>query len=281
MRRGLPWLRDGNARMPYVDSDGVQVYYEVNGAGPAVLLVHGSGGHHAAWWQQDAALSPSFTVITVDLRGFGNTRWEADHDARNFPGDIIAVLDAVAAGGGPGKAVLAGQSIGAAAALRAALLRPDRAAGVILAHSLGGLRDDELTTLVKADRAVAEKIPVLDRLMTPEFRARRPDMAFLFRQMGTFNTATMADLRNLNSDGPTIAELQRAPFPVLLLAGEKDAVLSPATVRRAGELLGPGARVELVPDAPHSMYWERPDLFNDAVARFVKEVAQAAGPVGA
>jgi len=256
--------------MPYARSDDVDVYYEVHGSGPAVLLVHGSGGHHAAWWQQVAALSPSFTVITADLRGFGNTRWDSEHDARNFPGDIVAVLEAVAASGGPAQAVLAGQSIGAAAALRAALLRPERAAGVILAHSLGGLRHDELTALVAADRAEAEKIPVLDRLMTPGFRARRPDMAFLFRQMGTFNTARMQDLRNLNSDGPTIGELSAAPFPILLLAGEKDAVLSPATVRRAGELL-PNARVEVVAGAPHSMYWETPDLFNDAVSRFLKE----------
>jgi pimeloyl-ACP methyl ester carboxylesterase len=260
--------------MPYVDNDGARVYYETHGSGPGVLFVHGSGGHHAAWWQQAAALLDDYTVITVDLRGFGNTRWTEEHDARNFPGDIIAVLDAVAAGGGPSQAVLVGQSIGAAAALKAALLRPDRASGVVLAHSLGGLRHAELTDLVKADRAVAEKIPVLDRLMTPEFRARRPDMAFLFRQMGTFNTAKMQDLTNLNSDGPTVAELAAAPFPLLLLAGEKDAVLSPATVRRAGELL-PNARVEVVTDAPHSMYWERPDLFNDAIRRFLKEVATA------
>src|ERR1700678_1585484 len=120
--------------MPYVDNDGAHVYYETHGSGPAVLFVHGSGGHHAAWWQQVAALADDYTVITVDLRGFGNTRWTEEHDARNFP-------------------------------------------GVILAHSLGGLRHSELTDLVKADRAVAEKIPVLDRLMTPEFRARRPDMA--------------------------------------------------------------------------------------------------------
>jgi pimeloyl-ACP methyl ester carboxylesterase len=260
--------------MPYVDNDGARVYYETHGSGPGVLFVHGSGGHHAAWWQQAAALLDDYTVITVDLRGFGNTRWTEEHDARNFPGDIIAVLDAVAAGGGPSQAVLVGQSIGAAAALKAALLRPDRASGVVLAHSLGGLRHAELTDLVKADRAVAEKIPVLDRLMTPEFRARRPDMAFLFRQMGTFNTAKMQDLTNLNSDGPTVGELAAAPFPLLLLAGEKDAVLSPATVRRAGELL-PNARVEVVTDAPHSMYWERPDLFNDAIRRFLKEVATA------
>jgi pimeloyl-ACP methyl ester carboxylesterase len=260
--------------MPVAQSGDAGIYYEVNGSGPALLLVHGSGGHHAAWWQQVAALSPQHTVITVDLRGFGNSRWESDHDARNFPGDIIAVLDAVAAGGGPDRAVLAGQSIGAAAALRAALLRPDRASGVILAHSLGGLRDDELTALVKADRARAEQLPVIDRLLTPEFRAQRPDLAFLFRQMGTFNTAKMQDLRNLSADGPTVAELAAAPFPLLLLAGERDAVLSPATVRRAGELL-PAARVEVVPGAPHSMYWETPQLFNDAVARFLKDVASA------
>jgi len=56
-------------------SSDAQIYYEVHGSGPAVLFVHGSGGHHAAWWQQVAALSPSYSVITVDLRGFGNSRW--------------------------------------------------------------------------------------------------------------------------------------------------------------------------------------------------------------
>jgi pimeloyl-ACP methyl ester carboxylesterase len=251
--------------------DGVRVYYEVHGSGPGVTLVHGSGGHHAAWWQQVAALREDYSVITADLRGFGCTRWTDEHDARAFPRDIQAVLDAVAAAGGPDRSVLIGQSIGAAAALRAALDRPDRVAGVVLAHSLGGMRHEELTALVRADRAEAERLPVLDRLLTPAFRERRPDLAFLFRQMGTFNTATMADLRNLNSDGPPLAEVAAAPFPVMLLAGERDAVLRPATVRRAGELL-PRARVEIVPGAPHSMYWETPDLFNEAVRKFLAEV---------
>jgi pimeloyl-ACP methyl ester carboxylesterase len=260
--------------MSWAESNGARLYYEVHGSGPAVLFVHGSGGHHAAWWQQVTALRGDYTVITMDLRGFGCSRWDADHDSAAFPGDIIAVLDAVAAGGGPGRAVLVGQSIGAAAALRAALDRPDRAAGVMLAHSLGGLKHPELAALVKADRAQAEKLPVLDRLLTPQFRARHPDLAFLFQQMGTFNTAKMADLRNLGSDGPTLEELAAAPFPVLLLAGEKDSVLSPSTVRRAGELLA-HARVEIVPGAPHSMYWETPALFNDALGRFLADVSAA------
>ncbi len=71
-----------------------------------------------------------------------------------------------------------------------------------------------------------------------------------------------------------MAKLVGAPFPLMLLAGEKDAVLSPATVRRAGELI-PSARVEVVTCAPHSMYWETPALFNDAVASLLKDVATA------
>ena len=67
---------------------------------------------------------------------------------------------------------------------------------------------------------------------------------------------------------------QARGHPLLLLAGEKDAVLSEATVRRAGELL-PAARVEVVRGAPHSMYWETPQLFNDAVAAFLKDVTAA------
>jgi pimeloyl-ACP methyl ester carboxylesterase len=253
---------------------GTRLYYEVHGDGPGVLFVHGSGGHHAAWWQQVPVLRDHYTVITMDLRGFGCSRWDGEHDSVAFPGDVIAVLDAVAAAGGPDRAVLVGQSIGAAAALRAALDRPDRAAGVVLAHSLGGLQHPELAELVKADRAASVKLPVLDRLLTPEFRAQHPDLAFLFQQMGTFNTAKMADLRNLGSDGPTLEELDAAPFPVLLLAGERDSVLSPATVRRAGEILA-HARVEIVPGAPHSMYWETPSLFNGALRRFLTDVTAA------
>jgi pimeloyl-ACP methyl ester carboxylesterase len=62
--------------MSWADGDGARVYHEVHGRGPAVAFVHGSGGHHAAWWQQVTALRDRHTVITLDLRGFGNTRWE-------------------------------------------------------------------------------------------------------------------------------------------------------------------------------------------------------------
>ena len=126
---------------------------------------------------------------------------------------------------------------------------------------------DPTTGRVQADRAVAEKIPVLDRLMTPEFRAKRPDMAFLFRQMGTFNTAKMADLRNLNADGPSAQAVADSGIPICFLAGEVDAVLGADTVRAAAKRVA-GSVLELVPGAPHSMYWEAPELFTTDLSLF-------------
>lgn len=251
-------------------SNDSSVYYERHGSGPAVLFVHGSGGHHAAWWQQVAELRERYTVVTVDLRGFGNSGTvDPEVDSTEFPDDILAVLDTEDLY----DVMLVGQSIGAAAALRAALSRPERVSGVVLAHSLGGINHPELAELVAADRAEAVKLPVIDRLLTTEFQKHQPARTFLFQQMGTFNIAKMADLRNLGVGGPTLEEVAASTVPVCFLAGENDAVMRPPTVRRAHELI-PGSRLELVPDAPHSMYWEAPELFNAAIVRIREDLTQ-------
>ena len=258
--------------MPFVDNNGTKIYYETHGEGAPLLFIHGSGGHHAAWWQQVAELRDRFTVVTIDLRGFGRSDSDGDvFDSLDHPGDIIAALEDAGLSG----AVLLGQSIGAAAALKVALRRPDLVSGVILAHSLGGIDNAELAELVKSDRAEAEKLPVLDRLMSKKFQTEQAAKTFLFRQMGTFNVAKMADLRNLSTDGPTIEDIQAADVKIAFLAGELDAVLSQSTVRRAHELV-PGSILEVVPGAPHSMYWERPELFNAAVEKLAVQLNDAA-----
>jgi pimeloyl-ACP methyl ester carboxylesterase len=248
--------------MPLADSDGTSIYYERHGSGPAILFVHGSGGHHAAWWQQVAALREEFTVVTVDLRGFGKSDSSMpEFDGQDFPGDVVAVLDQEDLT----DAMLVGQSIGSVAALRAGLLRPERVGSVVLGHSLGGIRHPELKELAAADRAEAVKLPVIDRLLTKRFQQERADLTFLFRQMGTFNVAKMQDLRNLDTNGPSLDDIRASGVKVAFLAGEKDAVLSVKTVTRAHELL-PGSHLEIVPNAPHSMYWETPAKYNAAVA---------------
>ncbi|MFE4703208.1 alpha/beta fold hydrolase [Streptomyces sp. NPDC056738] len=248
--------------MPFADSDGTSLYYERHGSGPVILFVHGSGGNHAAWWQQVAALREEFTVVTLDLRGFGKSDSAMpEFDGQDFPGDVLAVLEAEDLT----DVMLVGQSIGSVAALRAGLLRPDRVGAVVLGHSLGGISHPELRELAAADRAEAVKLPVVDRLLTRRFQREHADRTFLFQQMGTFNVARMADLRNLDTDGPSLRDIEESGVAIAFLLGEKDAVLSVKTVTRAHELL-PASRLEIVPDAPHSMYWETPGPYNQAVA---------------
>jgi pimeloyl-ACP methyl ester carboxylesterase len=255
--------------MPFTHApDGTRIYFEQHGSGDAVLFVHGSGGNHVSWWQQVAWLRERFTVVTLDLRGFGRSQSDLpEYDTLAFPDDILAVLDAT----GLSRAVLVGQSVGAVAALRAALRAPQRAAGVVLAHSVGSIDDPELTAMARDDRTAAEQIPVLDRLLSARLRRAEPAKAFLFQQMGTFNVARMPDLRNVSSPGPTVAEVLDSAVPISFLTGANDVVLSERTVRRASDLL-PGSTLDVVPDAPHSMYWEAADLFNRAVERVLERV---------
>jgi pimeloyl-ACP methyl ester carboxylesterase len=257
--------------MSIASADGKNVYYEVHGTGPAVVLVHGSGGHHAIWWQQVPYFRDRYSVLALDLPGFGNS--DADHgeyDVREFPAAILAVLDAA----GIERAVLVGQSLGAAPSLSVAVRHPDRVAGVVLAHSAGGIDDAELTALVRADRAEAEKLSVIDRLMSQTIQRAQPEKVFLFQQMATFNAAKIANLRNLWSGATTAAEVTAAiaaGVRVWFLAGEDDAVIRPRTYARLRELL-PGARFETLPGAPHSTYWETPDLFNAALDRILATI---------
>lgn len=252
--------------MPYATVDGTRIYYEAEGDGSAIVLVHGSGGNHAIWWQQVPYFAQHYRTITVDLRGFGGSdAIEGGPDARDFPCDVLGVLDELKIE----KAALFGQSIGALACLRLAVAHPQRIAGVVLGHSAGNMDHDELRAATAKDRAAAEELSVLDRLMSKSFQTRSPELTWLFQKVGTFNRANQQSIRNLGDKGPTPDEVKRSGVRVAFLAGENDRVISLATLRKAHALL-PGSTLLEVPAGPHSMYWENPAVFNTILDQFLR-----------
>jgi len=79
--------------------DGTRIAYDRSGAGPAILLLHGGGGSRLEWHQAGYVnrLQQHFTVVTLDLRGHGESDLPGDPSAyavEKLEQDILAVADA-------------------------------------------------------------------------------------------------------------------------------------------------------------------------------------------
>lgn len=99
----------------FADSpDGKRIAYDCCGSGPAILLVHGGGGNRREWHQAGyvSRLKDEFTVITLDLRGHGESALPtnpSDYTTDKMGQDILAVADAC----GAERFTLWGMSFGA------------------------------------------------------------------------------------------------------------------------------------------------------------------------
>ena len=103
---------------------GARLAYEVTGAGPAVVLVHGFGLDMRMWDPQAAHLAARFRVVRYDGRGFGASGPFDPAVPYTHAGDLLALLDHLAID----DAVLAGLSFGGRVVTQAALSAPDRIA---------------------------------------------------------------------------------------------------------------------------------------------------------
>ncbi len=80
-----------NLRHGFAPVNGTRLFYEVKGAGPAVVLIHGGQLDCRMWDDQFAALSRHFRVMRYDVRGYGGS---FRHDALYSDAeDLAALLD--------------------------------------------------------------------------------------------------------------------------------------------------------------------------------------------
>jgi 3-oxoadipate enol-lactonase len=258
--------------MPFADTDGGRIYYETHGpkagTAPTIVFAHGAGGNHLSWWQQVPHFRARYACVVFDHRGFGQS---VDADGRGgaaFAEDLRALLDHL----GITRAHLVAQSMGGWTCLRLAVDHRERVDKLVMSDTPGGLATPQVREAAQAAAASAGSPP---EGVHPAAGARmlreQPDLAFLYGEIDALNPP-----RDRKEIGRVILSCGRVnaeeagslAVPVLFIAGDEDIVIQPAILEAVVPLF-PNARIERVPEAGHSVYFERADAYNALVERFL------------
>ena len=269
-----------NAESGFVEVPGSRLYYEAEGDGPAVTLIHAGVAHLRMWDAQVAAWRDGYRVIRYDTRGFGRSVVE-DVPYSNRA-DLRAVLDHL----GVQRTHLVGLSRGAMIALDTTVESPERVKSLIWVA--GGIRgfeteDDPRLVALWPEMEQLEEAKDWEPLVELETQvwtdgpgqpADRVDPD-LRRKMIQWNLESYRAEQPANQpmqpDGPAAERLAEIKVPVLAMWGTLDEL----PVLRSGEKLAAevrGARTHVFDGVAHMVNLERPAEFNHLVRDFLDEV---------
>jgi 3-oxoadipate enol-lactonase len=255
----VPFMEQGNFRLYYEDSGGNK---------PAILFLHGAGGNHLSWWQQVPVFMADYRCITVDQRSFGQSP-----DVPHGPGctalasDALALLDHLRLE----RVAVVAQSMGGWAAVGAAVQQPRRCWAIVLANTVGGLSDAEISAR-RQELATTRpaRPPVLwQGALGATFQKRDPVKTFLYAQIsGLSAPRTPAFREQLQSLTTPVERYAACGMPTLFVTSDEDMLIWPE-VSELVQSKVPGSRLQRVPAAGHSVYFEQPEVFNREVGAFL------------
>jgi len=233
--------------MPFLDSDGVDVYYEVVGEGAPLVLQHGLTGNLGIFklLGYTEGLRGRYKLILIDARGHGRSGKPSDSKAyrlRSVAGDVVAVLDER----GVERSHFRGYSMGGSIGLGLGVYSPERFMSLII----GGWGMAETDSPEEIER----RRPTIEW-----FGEGLEAMVARFEEMGAMSPEWREGLM-MNDTKALIAlwsvrehvgfeeRLPQLGLPCLFYAGEEDYLYQRA--KRTAEVI-PGARFVSIPDLDH------------------------------
>lgn len=264
--------------MPKALTNGITTYYEEEGSGPAVVLIHGHSADGRLWDGQFAFLAANgFRAVRYDVRGHGlSDAPSSGYTFENYALDLRDLLDHLRID----RAHLVGLSMGGGIALTFALDNPLRAASLTLLSScLPGYAyspeyEDDIERLrdaVRSEGATAFAERWLEHPMFAPIR-RSPDrFDFLRRIVAGYSAANYLDETEYTLPERRPSDrLHEIAAPTLVMAGALDLpdFLLIAEILAANI---PGAHRLIVPDAGHVLNLEAPDEVNGALLSFLRD----------
>lgn len=257
----------------FVETEGEKIYYETYGEGDTVVFSHGLGGNHAIWYQQVYEFAKRYRVVTWDQRGFGlstNLNGTAGPEAASR--DLKALLDHLEIE----QTHLIGQSMGGWTTMGFVLENPERVRSVVFADTIAGIYTPEIEAQFDAYIRSAFSAPTRGAMAFgahPAVGAKHtqsdPVHSFLYEQIGSAASPPPPTIaKQLRDTAYDTARIGAISAPVLFVVGSDDPIFMPTSIRAASALI-PGSAVVEIQDAGHSPYFERPELWNAAVAEFL------------
>lgn len=248
--------------MPSIRANGLDIGYDVRGAGPPLVILHGATSLGAEdFAAQLPLLSKAFLVHLPDARGHGRTRWDAA-DGFTYDwlvDDLTAFVDAL----GLDSFHLLGFSMGAMTALQFGARAPDRLRTLVVVG---------ITTQREPRASVGRRLMDPARILArdvafAETLARRHDAGQGPGAWQRLLPAIAADIAAQPLLAP--AELHRIDCPALVACGDGDPFVPPEHAAGLARQL-PAGQLLVAPDSGHEVMARRPALFNEALGGFYR-----------
>ena len=254
--------------MPTIRANGLDIGYDVLGAGPPIVLLHGSTSTgRADFAAQLPMFEKAFRIYLPDARGHARTRWDAA-DGFTYAmllDDVLAFVDGL----GLDTFHLLGFSMGAMTALQVASRQPDRIRTLV---AMG------ITTQREPRASVVRRTLEPDRIERDDARwaanlARLHDPV---QGEGAWRRLLPAIARDVAVQPLlTPRDLHRIEAPTLVIAGDRDPFV-PVDHAWGLKRQLPDARLLIVPDCGHEVAAKRPGIVNESLEGFYRATQSVA-----
>jgi len=258
-----------------VEINNIDLYYEDQGTGKPIVLIHGFPFDHHLWDRQVEILADHHRVITPDLRGFGQSDApEGPYTMTQYAADIIALLDLLQID----RAIIAGLSMGGYISLAIAEQYPERLDGLVLSNTrtakdTAAIRQNRYNTVEKIKFEGTEflVLDMLGKVLSKDTRKHNPAVLefveqIMRRQRAAGIIGAQQGMAQRKDRSFILNDLQ---IPVLVIAGRDDKLISPMEAKRIAKEL-PLGHLEIIPKAGHLSNLEQPDTYNERFMRFVE-----------
>ena len=252
----------------------INLAYSDEGQGPPVVFLHAFPLNRTMWASQVTGLSDRYRVITIDLRGHGESEapmWRYTLD--QFAEDVIGLLEHL----GIAKATFVGLSMGGYILFALYRRRPELFQALVLAdtRATADTPDAKAARFSMAQIAYRRGAPAIAELMLPKLLSpasceHRADLREHLRTIITGNQVSgiVGDLMAMEERPDSTSLLPTISLPTLVIAGEEDLASPPEEVESMANQI-PGSTFVRIPQAGHLSNMENPGAFNAAILTFL------------